>query len=146
MIGVVTLLLTACGGGSSVNPKEVGPCPPGHEITGRQLRDALRQEGFSAVCFKGSGRGVANATPTGQGHRAEHEGTVICQVTRFMPPRMARHPHKVFEFGSVPTHSQPGRELLLANIDCTLYLDPGTRRDAPVRILRAFKALAAGPY
>ena len=33
ILGVVTLLLTACGGGSSVNPQEVGPCPVGREIT-----------------------------------------------------------------------------------------------------------------
>jgi hypothetical protein len=63
-----------------------------------------------------------------------------------MPPRTARHPHKVFEYSSLPTHSQPGRELMLANIDCSLYLDPTTRRIAPARIRQAFNALAAGGY
>jgi hypothetical protein len=140
------VLLAGCGGGSSINAKEVGPCQPGKQITGRQLREALRSQGFSAVCFKGSGKGVANATPAGQGDRAEHEGTVICQVHRFMPPRTAPHPHKVFEWSSIPTHSQPGRYLMLANIDCTLYLDPRTRRDAPTQIRKAFNALAARRY
>jgi hypothetical protein len=139
-------LLAACGGGSSISPKEVGRCPSGHEISGRQLRDALKQHGFSAVCFKGWGREVANATPTGQGGRAQHEGTVICAVSGSMRPRTAQHPHKVFEYSSLPTHSQPGRELMLANIDCSLYLDPTTRRSAPARIRQAFDALAAGRY
>src|SRR5439155_23189989 len=115
--------------------KEVGSCPPGKQISGRQLRAVLRTEGFSAVCLKDVPEGqVANLSPTGQGHRAEHEGSVICTVSGSMPPRMAQDPHKVFECSSLPTHSQPGRELSLANITCYLYLDPSTREDAPARI------------
>jgi hypothetical protein len=142
-LALLAISLAGCGGGSSIRPKEVGPCQPGNQISGTQLRAALRRQGFSAVCFRGSGKGVANATATGQGDKAGHEGTVICQVSSSMPPKTARHPHKVFEWSSLPTHSQPGRQLMLANIDCSLYLDPGTRRDAPVRIRKAFNALAA---
>ena len=146
---MLLLVLPACGGGSSINPKEVGPCAPGRQITGQQLRAALRHEGFSAVCLKHSygSPDVANLTPTANGgDRADHEGSVMCNVTRFMPPRTARHPHKVFEWNSIPTRSQPGRQLMLANIDCTLYLDPGTRPDAPLRIRRAFNSLAGARY
>ena len=147
VIGCVILLLTACGGGSSVNPKEVGPCPPGREITGRQLRDALRQQGFSATCLRGVyGTRLANFSPTGQGDRAEHEGPVACDAHKFMPPRTERHPHKVYEWGSVPGHSRPGRQLMLANVECTLYIDPATRGDSPARIRQAFNALATGRY
>src|SRR5712675_316498 len=97
----VTVLLTACGGGSSVNPKEVGPCPPGREITGRQLQDALRQQGFSVVCLRGVyGTQMANFSPTGQGDRATHEGPVTCDAHKFMPPRTEHHPHRVYAWGS----------------------------------------------
>jgi hypothetical protein len=144
------LLLAGCGGvdgGSSINAKDVGPCPPGKQISGRQLRAILRTEGFSAVCLKDVPYGqIANLSPTGQGHRAEREGSVICTASESMPPRTALHPHKVFEWGSLSTDSQPGRELLLANIRCSLYLDPDTRQDAPARIRKAFNALAARRY
>jgi hypothetical protein len=59
---------------------------------------------------------------------------------------MARRPHHVFEYDSIPTHSQPGREFLLANIDCTLYLDRGTRADAAQRLRAAFGRLAKRNY
>jgi hypothetical protein len=146
IIGVVTLLLTACGGGSSVNRKEVGPCPPGREISGRQLRDALRQQGFSVACLRGVyGTQMANFSPTGQGNRADHEGPVACDAHKFMPPRTEHHPHRIFVFRLGP-ESRPGRDLLLANIDCTLYLDSGTRPDALARIRQALNTLAAGRY
>ena len=35
---------------------------------------------------------------------------------------------------------------MLANVDCTLYLDSSTRHDAPVRIREAFNALATRRY
>jgi hypothetical protein len=139
-------VLSACGGGSSVNPKEVGPCPPGREITGRQLRDALRQQGFSVVCLRGVyGTQMANFSPTGQGDRAEHEGPVACDAHKYMPPRTEHHPHRIYKFG-LGADSRPGRYLLLANVDCTLYLDSGTRSDAFARLRQAFKRLAAGQY
>ena len=146
VISLSAPVLASCGSASSINANEVAPCPPGRQITGQQLRDALQRQGFSAVCFERDGRGVANQTPTGQGHRSAREGAVICQVNRSMPPRMAKHPHKVFEWGSLPTRSQPGRELMLANIDCKLYLDRDTRQDAPARIRQAFRALAVADY
>lgn len=149
VIGAVALLsLTACGGGSSVNPKEAGPCTPGREITGRQLRDALRQQGFSAVCLKYiyGGPQVGNFSPTGQGDRAHHQGAVACNAHKFMPPRTERHPHKIYEWQSAPGHSGPGRELLLANIDCSLYLYSDTRSAADARIRAAFRTLAAARY
>jgi hypothetical protein len=59
---------------------------------------------------------------------------------------MARRPHHVFEYGSLPTNSQPGREFYLANIDCSLYLDPKTRPDATMRLRRVFLRLAKTPY
>ena len=146
VIGFVTLLLTACGGGGSVNRKEVGPCPPGREITGRQLRDALRQQGFSLACLRGVyGTQMANYSPTGQGDRAEHEGLVACDVHKFMFPRTEHHPHKIYEFGLGP-ESRPVKELLLANADCTLYLDSGTRPDALASLRKAFNTLAARRY
>lgn len=141
-------ILTGCGGGSSVNRKEVGPCPAGREITGRELRDALRQQGFSAVCLKYiyGGPQVGNFSPTGQGDRADHEGAVACNAHKFMAPRTERHPHKIYEWHSAPGHSGPGRELLLANIDCSLYLYSDTRSGADARIRAAFRALAARQY
>jgi hypothetical protein len=142
----IILVITACGGGSSVNPKEVGACPPGREITGRQLRDALRQQGFSVACLRGVyGTQLANFSPTEQGERAEHEGPVACDAHKYMPPRTEHHPHRVFEFGLGPD-SRPGKELLLANVDCTLYLDSGTRPDAVARVRHALSALAAQQY
>ena len=142
-----TLVLSACGSGSSVNPKETGPCPPGREITGRQLRDALRQQGFSVVCLRGVyGTQLANYSPTGQGNRAAHEGPVACDAHKFMPPRTEHHPHQIYEWRSA-VGGEPGRELLLANVDCTLSLkDSATRPDAPGRIRQAFKRLAAAQY
>jgi hypothetical protein len=89
---------------------------------------------------------MANFSPTGQGDRAEHEGPVACDAHKYMPPRTEHHPHRVYEWGTVPGNLRPGRELLLANIDCTLYLDGGTRPDAPARIRQAFNNLAAGRY
>lgn len=139
-------LLTACGSGSSINAQEVGPCPPGREITGRQLRDALRQQGFSLACLRGVyGTQMANYSPTGQGDRAEQEGPVSCDMHKFMFPRTEHHPHRIYEFGLGPD-SRPGKELLLANADCTLYLDSGTRAAALAHLRRAFKALAARRY
>jgi hypothetical protein len=149
MAGIaIPSVLTACGGGSSINPQEVGPRPPGREITGRQLRDALRQQGFSVVCLKYiyGGAQVGNFSPTGQGHRADHEGAVACDAHKFMPPRTERHPHKIYEWQSAPGHSGPGRELLLANIDCSVYLYSDTRSDANARIRAAFRTLAARRY
>jgi hypothetical protein len=142
-----TLLLTACGSGSSVNPKEIGPCPPGREITGRQLRGALRQQGFSVACLRGVyGTRLANFSPTGQGNRAALEGAVACDATKYMPPRTEHHPHKIYEWGHAIGRSGPGRELMPANIDCTLYLYSDTRSDADGRIRAAFRTLAAGQY
>jgi hypothetical protein len=63
---------------------------------------------------------------------------------------MKRHPNKVFRYNSLPTRSQPGRELFLANVDCSLYLDSPTRREATKELRAAFddlaKALAAKDY
>jgi hypothetical protein len=89
---------------------------------------------------------MANFSPTGQGNRAEHEGEVDCSAHKFMPPRTEHHPHKVYEWGHGIDRSRPGRELMLANVDCTLYLDPATRQDAPARLRQAFNTLAAGRY
>jgi hypothetical protein len=143
----ITSVLTACGGGSSINPQETGPCPPGREITGTQLRDALREQGFSTSCLRGVyGTQLANFSPTGQGDRADHEGAVACDAHKFMPPRTERHPHKIYEWYSAPGHSGPGRELMLANVDCTLYLYSDTRQDASARLRQAFTTLAAERY
>jgi hypothetical protein len=49
---------------------------------------------------------------------------------------MARHPHKVFEYDSLPTHAYPGRQIFLANVDCSLYLERSTRKEV-ARQLRA---------
>ena len=97
------------------------PCTNGKPIGARILRDALRRHGFSAQCQGIVGAQVANFTPTAQGAeaaRAEHEGSLICGVQRRPIGRMARHPHRVFEYDSLSTHAQPGREIYLANVDC----------------------------
>src|SRR2546421_12737017 len=102
--------------------------------------------GFSVACLRGVyGTQMANYSPTGQGDRAEHEGPVACDAHKFMPPRTEHHPHRVYEWGSTTT-GKPGRELLLANVDCTLYLDSGTRQDTPAPIRQAFKTLATRRY
>ena len=98
------------------------------------------------ACLRGVyGTQMANFSPTGQGDRAGHEGPVACDAHKFMPPRTEHHPHRVYDWGSTTT-GRRGRELLLANVDCTLYLESGTRRDAPDRIRQAFKTLAAERY
>jgi hypothetical protein len=89
---------------------------------------------------------MANFSPTGQGDRAEHEGEVDCTAHRFMPPRTEHHPHKIYEWGHGIDHSRPGRLLMLANVECDLYLDQSTRPDATTRIRQAFRALAVGRY
>ena len=149
---LVTLLLfvflgVACGtsstggkiGAQHRKSKTVARCANGKPIGARLLRDALRRRGFSAQCQTIGGAEVANFSPTTQGAeeaRADREGSVICEVRKRPIGRMARHPHRVFEYDSLPTHAYPGREIFLANIDCSLYLVSSPRKEAP-RQLRA---------
>ena len=123
-------------------------CANGKPIGARLLRDALRRHGFSARCQVRrpaiGGAEVANFTPTAQGAeeaRADREGPVICEVRRRPIGRMARHPQKVFEYDSLPTHAYPGRQIFLANIDCSLYLDPSPRKEAARQLRSAIDEL-----
>ena len=118
-------------------------CANGKPIGARLLRDALRTHGFTARCQVRrpaiGGAEVANFTPTTQGAeeaRADREGPVICEVRKRPVGRMARDPHKVFEYDSLPTHAYPGRQIFLANVDCSLYLVSSPRKEA-ARQLRA---------
>jgi len=142
-----TLLGVACGrpipdskvGAEHRESKTVARCTNGKPIGARLLRDALRRHGFSAQCQAIGGAEVANFSPTAQGAeeaRADREGPVICEVRRRPIGRMARHPHKVFEYDSLPTHAYPGRQIFLANVDCSLYLERSTRKEV-ARQLRA---------
>jgi hypothetical protein len=145
-LALVALGCVACGGTRQESSDVARHCANGKPISGGELRGALRHEGFSADCVDTYGTQVANETPTEQSKKPESEGTVLCDVTRHSPPRMARRPHHVFVYGSIPTRSQPGRTAYVANVECTLYLDSGTRGDAPVRLQRAFQILAARKY
>ena len=125
--------------------KKVARCTNGKPIGARSLRDALRRYGFSAQCQGILGAQVANFTPTAQGAqatRAEREGPLICGVRRRPIGRMARNPHRVFEYDSLSTHAQPGREIYLANVDCSLYLEGTTRKEVARQLRAAFNELS----
>jgi len=153
---LVTLLFTLFGlacapsnpakvGAEHRESKTVARCTTGKPIGARLLRDALRRHRFSAQCQGIVGAQVANFTPTAQGAeaaRAEHEGSLICGVRRRPIGRMARHPHRVFEHDSLSTHSQPGREIYLANVDCSLYLERSTRKDVALQLRAAIDELS----
>lgn len=153
-VGLFTLLGLACGpvtpdskvGAEHGKNKTVARCTNRKPIGARLLRDALRRHGFSAECQAIAGAQVANAPPTAQGAeeaRADREGLVLCEVQkRPIGPRMARHRHQVFEYDSLPTHAYPGREVFLANIECSLYLDSSPREEAPRELRAAFDELS----
>jgi hypothetical protein len=148
---VFALVGFACGTSAtkSGNPQAKGGasvrCASGTPVRADLLRDSLRRHGFSARCQGIPGAEVANFGPTSQGvekDRADREGSLICEVRRHPIGRMKRHPNKVFQYNSLPTHSQPGRELYLANVDCSLYLNSPTRREATQQLRAAFDGLA----
>jgi hypothetical protein len=63
---------------------------------------------------------------------------VICNLTVKPVGKLIGHPHKLYEYDSLPTRAYPGHWLLIDNVNCSLYLDtPRLTRATAVAQLRA---------
>lgn len=146
---IASLVTVACGRESAVRPgaapDQGGRCPAesARPISPSLLTRALLRHDFrvsvDSDCLPGSVGRVANFSPTSQASSShEKDGPLICTLYRRPIGRLARQPRRLFEYRTLPTKTYPGRQFLLANLTCSLYLDsPTTRENAALELRRA---------
>ncbi len=151
-IAVLVSVTTSCAGSDKpTTTSRVKTCPGSRStpVTPTLLQSTLQAHGFSAKLVSRSCRSrsatVANASPTAQGseeHRADREGFIICDVRhRPFNGRMAKRPYRLYAYATLPTNSTPGRQFLLANVDCSLYLTSTTRAKASTELRHSLEAV-----